>query len=123
MSRHVKRKHGRLLMRFTGKHGIVHEVPLSDSRLARVVKRCQELPGQMLFQYLNGDGEPQGVNSADVMTTSARRRAEISPPSISAPGAPASSPSINYWRRRTTPASASPPSSSQSPKRSATPRP
>jgi len=66
MSRHVKRKHGRLLMRFTGKHGIVHEVPLSDSRLARVVKRCQELPGQMLFQYLNGDGEPQGVNSADV---------------------------------------------------------
>jgi DNA topoisomerase-1 len=66
LSRHVKREHGRLLMRFAGKHGIVHEVPLSDSRLARVVKRCQELPGQMLFQYVNGDGEPQGVNSADV---------------------------------------------------------
>jgi DNA topoisomerase-1 len=66
MARHVRRKQGRLLMRFTGKHGIVHEVPLSNSRLARVVKRCQELPGQMLFQYLNGDGEPQGVTSADV---------------------------------------------------------
>jgi len=66
MSRHLKRKHGRLLMRFAGKHGIVHELRLTDSRLARVVKRCQELPGQMLFQYVNGDGEPQAVTSADV---------------------------------------------------------
>ena len=66
MSRHLKRKHGRLMMRFAGKHGIVHEVALTDRRLARVVKRAQELPGQMLFQYVNGDGEPQAVNSADV---------------------------------------------------------
>ena len=66
MSRHLKRKHGRLMMRFKGKHGIVHEVKLTDSRLARVVKRAQELPGQMLFQYVNGDGEPQPVTSADV---------------------------------------------------------
>jgi DNA topoisomerase-1 len=66
LSRHVKRKHGRLQMRFTGKHGIVHEVPLTDRRLARVVKRCQELPGQTLFQYENGDGQPQAVTSADV---------------------------------------------------------
>ena len=66
MSRHLKREHGRLKMRFAGKHGIIHEVALTDRRLARVVKRCQELPGQMLFQYVNGDGEPQPVNSADV---------------------------------------------------------
>ena len=66
MSRHLKRKQGRLMMRFTGKHGIVHELNLTDRRLARVVKRCQELPGQMLFQYVNGDGEPQPVSSADV---------------------------------------------------------
>jgi DNA topoisomerase-1 len=66
MARHLRRKQGRLLMRFTGKHGIVHEVPLTNRRLARVVKRCQELPGQMLFQYVNGDGEPQAVTSADV---------------------------------------------------------
>jgi DNA topoisomerase-1 len=66
MSRHITRKHGRLLMRFAGKHGIVHEIGLTDARLARVVKRCQELPGQMLFQYVNGDGEPQAVTSADV---------------------------------------------------------
>ena len=66
LSRHVRRAHGRLLMRFAGKHGIVHEVPLTDRRLARVVKRCQELPGQTLFQYVNGDGEPQAVTSAEV---------------------------------------------------------
>ena len=66
MSRHIKRRQGRLMMRFTGKHGIVHELSLTDRRLARVVKRCQELPGQMLFQYVNGDGEPQPVSSADV---------------------------------------------------------
>jgi DNA topoisomerase I len=66
LSRHIKRKHGRLMMRFAGKQGIIHEVALTDRRLARVVKRCQELPGQMLFQYINGDGEPQPVNSADV---------------------------------------------------------
>jgi len=66
LSRHLKRKHGRLMMRFAGKQGIIHEVALTDRRLARVVKRCQDLPGQMLFQYVNGDGEPQPVNSADV---------------------------------------------------------
>jgi len=66
MGSHVRRKSGRLMMRFAGKHGIVHEVALTDRRLARVVKRCQELPGQMLFQYVNGDGEPQPVTSADV---------------------------------------------------------
>ncbi len=66
LARHVRRRHGRLLMRFAGKHGVVQEVPLTDRRLARVVKRCQELPGQMLFQFVNGDGEPQAVTSADV---------------------------------------------------------
>lgn len=66
LARHVRRKHGRLQMRFAGKHGIIREVPLTDRRLARVVKRCQELPGQMLFQFVNGDGEPQAVTSADV---------------------------------------------------------
>ena len=66
MARHLKRRHGRLTMRFAGKHGVVHEVALTDRRLARVVKRCQELPGQMLFQYINGDGEPKAVTSADV---------------------------------------------------------
>jgi DNA topoisomerase-1 len=53
-------------MRFAGKGGIVREVTITDRRLGRIVRRCQELPGQPLFQYINGDGEPQPITSADV---------------------------------------------------------
>ena len=53
-------------MRYTGKHGIVHEATITDANLKRIVGKCQELPGQMLFQYLNGDGEPQPITSSDV---------------------------------------------------------
>ena len=65
-SRHLKQKGSALTMRFTGKHGIVHEAKITDSNLKRIVKRCQDLPGQMLFQYVNGSGEPQAVSSSDV---------------------------------------------------------
>jgi DNA topoisomerase I len=65
-SRHLKRTGHGLLMRFTGKHGIVHEVKITDSNLKRICKRCQDLPGQMLFQYINGDGEPKPITSGDV---------------------------------------------------------
>ncbi len=66
LSRHVKRTGHKVKMRFAGKHGIVREVTITDRRLGRVVRRCQELPGQALFQYVNGDGEPQQISSADV---------------------------------------------------------
>ena len=65
-SRHLRRKGHKLLMRFTGKHGIVHELTVTDSHLKRVIKRCQELPGQMLFQCIGDDGEPGPVTSTDV---------------------------------------------------------
>jgi DNA topoisomerase-1 len=64
--RHLKRTGHGLQMRFTGKHGIVHEVKITDSNLKRICRRCQELPGQMLFQYVNGDGEPKPITSGDV---------------------------------------------------------
>jgi DNA topoisomerase-1 len=64
--RHLKRTGHGLLMRFTGKHGIVHEVKITDTNLKRICKRCQDLPGQMLFQYVNGDGEPKPITSGDV---------------------------------------------------------
>ena len=64
--RHLRRKGRHFVMRFAGKHGIVHEMSITDSNLKRIVKRCQDLPGQMLFQYVNGDGEPQPVTSSDV---------------------------------------------------------
>jgi DNA topoisomerase I len=65
-SRHLQRKGQKLSMRFTGKHGIMHEVRITDSNLRRIVNRCDELPGRMLFQYVNGDGIPQAVTSSDV---------------------------------------------------------
>ena len=65
-SRHVKRRGNKLMMRFTGKHGIVHEVPITDSNLKRIVAKCDDLPGQHLFQYMSEDGEPCPVTSADV---------------------------------------------------------
>jgi DNA topoisomerase-1 len=65
-SRHLRRKGQKMQMRFTGKHGIVHEVKITDGNLKRICKRCQDLPGQMLFQYVNGDGEPKPISSTDV---------------------------------------------------------
>jgi DNA topoisomerase IB len=51
---------------FKGKSGKEHEVEVADRRLARIVARCQELPGQQLFQYVDEDGERHGVASDDV---------------------------------------------------------
>jgi len=65
-SRHVRRTGHDLMMRFAGKHGVVHEVKITDTNLKRICKRCQELPGQMLFQYVNGDGEAKPITSGDV---------------------------------------------------------
>ena len=63
---HLRHQGGKLKMRFAAKHGIVHEATISDRNLKRIVSKCQELPGQLLFQYINGDGVPQPVTSADV---------------------------------------------------------
>ncbi|MDQ3077466.1 MAG: DNA topoisomerase IB [Pseudomonadota bacterium] len=65
-SRHVKRTNGRMRMRYVGKHGIVHEATIGGANLKRIVGKCQDLPGQMLFQYINGDGDPHPITSADV---------------------------------------------------------
>ena len=65
-SRHLSRKRGKMKMRYTGKHGVVHEATITDANLKRIVGKCQDLPGQMLFQYINGDGNPHPITSADV---------------------------------------------------------
>lgn len=64
--RHVAVTGDQLRLRFKGKSGVAHDVALKDKRIARVVKRCQSLPGQELFQYLDADGQAHGVNSSDV---------------------------------------------------------
>ncbi len=64
--RHVKVNGSSLRFHFRGKSGVDHEVDLHDPKLARVVKRCRDLPGQTLFQYQNSDGEQHSVTSGDV---------------------------------------------------------
>jgi DNA topoisomerase-1 len=64
--RHVAVSGSTLRFRFRGKSGKEHEVDVRDPRLARVVRRCQELPGQELFQYVDDEGRRQVIDSADV---------------------------------------------------------
>lgn len=54
---------GHALLCFRGKGGRQHEVQLDDRHLARVIRRCQQLPGQQLFQYVDEDGRRQPVDS------------------------------------------------------------
>jgi DNA topoisomerase-1 len=63
---HVKIRGAELRFAFRGKSGIQHSVALTDARLAKIVKRCQELPGQTLFQYVDDDGRRRKITSADV---------------------------------------------------------
>ncbi len=64
--RHASIDGAAVRFRFRGKSGLTHEVGLRDRRLAAVVRRCQELPGQDLFQFLDDDGEVRDVASDDV---------------------------------------------------------
>jgi DNA topoisomerase IB len=66
-NRHVQFiRDGRLLFRFRGKGGAEHEIALDDKRLARLVRRCHQLPGQRLFQYLDDDGGRHPIDSDQV---------------------------------------------------------
>ena len=65
-ARHVDIDGATLTFEFRGKGGRQHRVDINDRRLARIVGRCQELPGQELFQYLDADGERRTVDSGDV---------------------------------------------------------
>jgi DNA topoisomerase-1 len=64
--RHVAIGEGTIRFGFRGKSGIWHTIDLNDRRLARVVRRCRDLPGQELFQYLDEAGEPRTIDSEDV---------------------------------------------------------
>lgn len=64
--RHAALTGSKLRLRFKGKSGIQHEVALDDPRVAKVVKRCQAIPGQALFHYEDEQGQVHGIDSADV---------------------------------------------------------
>jgi DNA topoisomerase-1 len=64
--RHATVEGSAIRFRFAGKSGQRHEVGLRDRRLAAIVSRCQDLPGQDLFAYIGDDGVPHDVTSDDV---------------------------------------------------------
>jgi DNA topoisomerase I len=65
-NRHVAVKGAHLQLRFRGKSGVWHEVALEDPQVARVVRACQAMPGQELFQYEDEAGQTRCVGSVDV---------------------------------------------------------
>ncbi len=64
--KHVKAVSGGVRFSFVGKSGVAHDVELADKKLAKIVLRCQDLPGQHLFQYEDERGHAHAVNSFDV---------------------------------------------------------
>ena len=64
--RHVKLGAASAVFEFRGKSGKVHCTGFQDRRLARIVRACQDLPGQRLFKYVDEEGQPQAVTSGDV---------------------------------------------------------
>jgi DNA topoisomerase-1 len=65
-NRHVQVSSSSLKFTFKGKSGKYHEIALADRRLAAIVKRCQDLPGQALFEYLNADLQVCEITSTDI---------------------------------------------------------
>ena len=63
---HVDISGAKVDFHFRGKSGVEHAIHIRDKRMATVVRRCQDLPGQTLFQYLDDDGNPHSIDSGDV---------------------------------------------------------
>jgi DNA topoisomerase I len=65
-NRHAGVRGATLTLSFKGKSGVRHEARIEDRRVARVVQRCRELPGQALFQYVDDEGKPRRIDSTDI---------------------------------------------------------
>lgn len=63
---HAEVEGGRITFEFPGKSGVEHAISFSDRRLARIIQRCQDLPGEQLFQYEDDDGVLQSIDSGDI---------------------------------------------------------
>src|SRR5688500_9820423 len=64
--RHVDVNGSTISFQFRGKSGKFHKIDLEDRRLAKIVARCQAIPGQELFQYVGDDGKVHDITSTDV---------------------------------------------------------
>lgn len=65
-NKHVDVDGATVTFHFQGKSGVKHTVDINDRRIARIMQRCQDIPGYELFQYVDSDGTPHSVDSADV---------------------------------------------------------
>ena len=65
-NRHVDVDGTSIRFHFRGKSGVEHEVEVQDRRVAKVIARCTDLPGQILFQYVDDGGDLHNVESSDV---------------------------------------------------------
>ena len=65
-NRHVEVNRSALKFNFEGKSGKVWRLDIQDRRIAKVIRACQDLPGQELFQYVDGEGQIRDVTSSDV---------------------------------------------------------
>ena len=65
-AKHVEVSGSTVRFEFKGKSGKTHSIDVNDARAARIVRRCRELPGYELFQYIDEDGERRTVGSEDV---------------------------------------------------------
>ena len=65
-NRHVAVHGSHITFDFKGKSGVHHAIDLNDRRLARIIKRCEEIPGYELFQFLDHDGNHHHIDSNDV---------------------------------------------------------
>jgi DNA topoisomerase-1 len=63
---HINGSRTHVRFEFKGKSGVAHEIDLADPRLARIVKQCQDLPGQELLQYVDEEGAVRDIGSTDV---------------------------------------------------------
>ena len=65
-NRHIDISGSTVQFSFDGKSGKHHSINLTDRRVANILKRCKDLPGYELFQYLDADGNRHSIDSADV---------------------------------------------------------
>jgi DNA topoisomerase I len=65
-NRHVRIDGSKVRFRFRGKSGVQHDVTVTDRRLARIIRRTRDLPGQDLFQYVDDEGQLHSIGSGDV---------------------------------------------------------
>ena len=64
--RHVKFSGNTVLFSFKGEKGVQHNIPLKSKRLAKIIKKCRDIPGKELFQFYDEEGNHHSIDSGEV---------------------------------------------------------